>query len=114
MGMFDIVESEYSLPKVLIGGKVFPESDQEFQTKDLIKCLAHYKIAKDGRLYIRDDKFINGEYVIGEYKDIDYHGIIHIYDFFHVEESIYDLTYRLKFTDGFLVEASPKIIDHSK
>lgn len=112
MGMFDLVDCEYSLPKVLIGGKIFPHTNQEFQTKDLMKCLAHYKITKDGRLHIRDDKFTNGEYIVGDYKDIDHHGIIHVYDIFHIKDTMYELNYRIKFTDGSLVEAFAKITSY--
>jgi hypothetical protein len=105
MGMFDYIEVDKSIKlpvfKEFRSLKIDPHS-LELQTKSLENTLSNYKIKKDKKLYLNDDK-------------INYHGII---DFgaYHVTDTVdYSLDYEAKFTDGILKSIkllSHKVIEH--
>jgi len=67
MGMFDTIEIHRKLPlkandevtskDVAALNKKFSWKDVEFQTKSLDDCLEHYKIAVNGKLYIKRQKY---------------------------------------------------------
>ena len=67
MGMYDTVEVHRKLPlkandevtskDVAALNKKFSWRDVEFQTKSLDDCLEHYKIAVNGKLYIKRQKY---------------------------------------------------------
>ena len=67
MGMFDTVEVHRKLPlkandevtskDVAALNKKFSWKDVEFQTKSLDNCMEHYKIAVNGKLYIKRQKY---------------------------------------------------------
>lgn len=67
MGMFDTVEVHRKLPlkandevnskQVAALNKKFSWKEIEFQTKSLDNCMEHFKIAVNGKLYIRRQKY---------------------------------------------------------
>lgn len=91
MGMFDSIYSDYRLPKVIIGGKTYPEKTTEFQTKCLENALFSYTLREDGRLFLKEE-------------DLMYHGYIVMYTSIKVDKERYWLEYKLKYTDGILVD----------
>lgn len=91
MGMFDSIYSEYKLPKVILGGKTYPEKDTEFQTKCLENGLFSYTLREDGRLFLDEE-------------DVMHHGYITMYTSIRLNHQLYWLEYKLKYTDGILVD----------
>ena len=111
MGMFDYVYVEYPLDIAwYIPEKWSPIIRQElfasgFQTKDLNNTLDTYEISNNGYIFLveRDDFESNHE---PKKTKIDYHGYMGIYMPVEINyECEVFVEYKLKFTDGKLVNA---------
>jgi hypothetical protein len=95
-------------------------AENGFQTKDLTKDLSSYYINNNGKLFLNSDPFISDK---KELTRIDYHGYMNIYTVvligegkdipMHKKRNIW-VSFKLKFTDGWLVNAqctSPTELD---
>jgi hypothetical protein len=110
MGMFNDVYIDYPLP---LAGYI-PDRWKDiarieisaggFQTKDLSKDLSSYYIDNCGYLYLDKSDWEKDEHDLN--LKINYHGYILIYAPICInEEKHFWLEYKLKYTDGKLVEA---------
>lgn len=117
MGMFDSVYVEYDLPEIIIENQeVLFLSGHEFQTKDLHCMLDSYLISSSGKLLYREGTW-SGKRDIGlsEYKDTEFHGILHFYSLAVLASgNRYFINYFAKFTDGIIVNIKYEIEDLNK
>lgn len=110
--MYDNFTIDYELP---IAGYIpekykkyiFSSIDQDgFQCKDLECEFSHYHIDKDGFLYRKTHSFFEIQKEEKEFKKVEYHGTIGIYNFVLLDEDDFNksflIEYNLKFTDGLL------------
>lgn len=109
MGLYDSVYIEYPLP---IAGYI-PEQWKSlarleftasgFQTKDLERCLDTYFIDNYGNLFLDHSRWEDQEDIKVK---VNHHGYIYVYTVIDIsEEKNLFIEYKLKYTDGKLVEA---------
>lgn len=117
MGMFDSVYVECDLPEIIIEDQeVLFLSGHEFQTKDLHCMLDSYLISSSGKLLYREGTW-SGKRDIGlsEYKDTEFHGILHFYSSAVLASgNRYFINYFAKFTDGIIVNIRHEVEDLNK
>ena len=107
MGMFDEIKVDYILPE---HNNITPEIGAVYQTKDLDCLLDKYVLTDEGVL-VRSywDKTTQTLMPFGSNEEmaVFYHGCINIYN--NTDRDGW-IEYKLKFTDGKLVEVTPVII----
>lgn len=111
MGMFDYIDVEYPLDVAwYIPEKWAPVIRQEcfaggFQTKDLDNTLDRYEVNNNGYLFLIENNNFEDNKPIKKTR-IDYHGYMNIHTPVQIDDQCEIwLEYRLKFTDGKLVNA---------